>query len=1278
MTMMVSLNSEGTNGMISGSTNSTGRAFTRRPSSSSNSPERKVGKTIRRSQSATMSMNSLAQFRDATIRQVPQDASDDEIRKDPHPRSALSTPPRTPNNDIYKPESRMNQFPISTRGATFAPTSHPQPLSNEKTIEYRTRARTMPHSPSSSTDETDVTAIANATPMNEISLNTSSQALRGRTNTPGTSPNDSVPSSPVPQSAPPLTGQSAQISTTIYASNGTPQRVPTPKATNNTKLVKQRSAKKEDSNGALHSIKTSDSISNLKSIQGGDASKVLNLMKELRGKMQGTLEYRIGDGMTWTKGFCIIQEETGRLTHVKDDKTNVTVIGDLRGCQIRTSGAKPEDYEGIIEVSTFSSRQDVKLRPPNAYQLDCWVAALLCWQPIPPAGPNNKKIKTQPVRLATDRKVDRRRNSDATVLKEAAIIKVGKMMLWDRSGQGSNTQSATTPKEKSSKSNKAAVGPTWRRISCILQENGEFKLYNETDVALLNVVTLSSLSRSSIQYLDPSVLGMEFCIGIYPHASTNARFQAGTPPVYLALDTKILFEVWFVLLRAYTVPELYGPAGTASLNPSATTSPQTPSPGQTFDLGASSLIDTFRVPRLFSMKIVEAKLPNLPHQPDEHRHQFSEKKDTEFFFELFIDGDIRARTPPRVKAPSCMWMETFEFNELPSQLNVIEVVLKQRTVKHKRDRGPTSSNGPLSTYQIITGEAIGVITINLNDLQLDTEKETWWPILPVSKAQEAPIGEVMLRMRKEELVVLMMEEYKPLLELISDFPNGLTILIGQIVNTDLRRLAHTLLKVFQVSGKSVDWLMALAEADVSGIYKEGGLKSLPNTNSSAEVDVQLNQANPDPSVKSDSTKRAQMEANILFRGNSLLTKAVEAHMGRYAKEYMEETIGGHVKRIAEEDLYCEVDPMKCKNQDEIKQNWKTLNSLVRSVWQSISGTGHKCPLEVKKVLYHIRLCVEEKFGGIISGPTYSSVSGFLFLRFFCPAIMNPKMFGLLKDHPGTRAQRTLTLVAKSLQGLANMTTFGVKEPWFEQMNEFLVEHNGEFKKYIDSVSASPPEVVTSFQVPPSYATPITIQARLQQGSKEGFPSLPFLIDQPRAISRLVQMWLKWHELQETKGGSLNHPKVAGNQDVLKFHEICLHLKERMSICFERAENAERPSSSSSGKWEAAAESVASSSGGSAAWECGSKEPTIGAGYTISSTPTPTTPGPKQRNTSPGGGANYTRAVSATNYKNGNAPQTSGFYEDDSDLGNIAQLGKTKIVDFVGGIKKKVQAAKEAH
>ncbi|EPS36167.1 hypothetical protein H072_10250 [Dactylellina haptotyla CBS 200.50] len=1265
---MVSANGVASGGVLTGSTGTPGRSFGTRPSSSNNSPERKV-KTIRRSQSATMTMNSLTQFREMTIRPVPND--EDEI-KTKEPKSSLSTPPRTPTaHDGPKVENRMANFPLPKRNNATSPTTgnpfHPMA---DRTIEYRTRGRIVPHSPSSSTDDTELSPASTAS-MAEISINTQNQTFRNRSYAQQTaSPSQNSPSSPsVAASSPSVASPSAQISTTIYSTNGQGQRPGVQKSSS--KLYKQRTLRSQGSNGTLTSVRTSDSYSNLKSQQAGDASKVLSLMKELRGKMESNLEYRIGDNMTWTKGFCTIVDDSGRLVDVKDDKSTCTVIGDLRGCQIRTSGQKSDEYEGIIEVSTFSSRQDVKLRPLNPHQYDCWLAALLCWQPIRPAGPNNKMVKTQPVRLATDRKVDRRRNSDAASLREASIIKVGKMQLWDRSGAGNVIPASSATANKPSKSSKL-IGPSWRRISCILQENGEFKLYNEADVALLHVIQLSSLSRSAIQYLDPSVLGSEYCIGIYPHYSPYARFQAPAPPIYLALDTKILFEVWFVLLRAYTVPELYGPAG---LTASTATSPQTPSQSQGFDFGLPALTDAFRVPRLLDLRIIEAKFPGAP-PSDEHRHNFGERKDTELFFEINIDGDARARSMPRIRSPTCMWMEQFEFNELPSQLNFIEVVLKQRTVKHKKDRGHTSSNGTLSKYSVIAGDTIGIVNIDLNQLEYDTESEVWWPISSISRHLEVPIGEVLLKLRKEELVVLMMDEYKPLLELLQDFRNGLTLQIGQAVSMDLRRLSHTLLQIFQVSGKSVDWLMTLAEAEISGHHKEDNVVkyNFPIPGVTTDAEVQLSQAKPEQQ-KMDPAKRAQMEANLLFRGNSLLTKAVEAHMKRYGKEYMDETIGEHVKRIAEDDIYLEVDPMKCKSADEIRHNWKLLNNLVRTVWHSIYTSPHKCPIEVKKILFHIRMLVEEKFGGIIEGPTYSSVSGFLFLRFFCPAIMNPKLFGILKDHPGTHAQRTLTLLAKSLQGLANMTTFGVKEPWFEPMNEFLNEHSSEFKKFIDVISAAPPEVI-NFQVPPSYATPITIQARLGQASKEGFPSLPFLIDQPRAIGRLVQMWLKYHEKHQDWTTS---KPFSGN--VLLFHEMCLNLKERMTMCVERAENAERPerpSSSLSNRWEAVAESVASSSSSATAvWDNIGKE-NYGQGYSATSAPTIAAPGKFQ--TSPGGGGlNYSRVASGpATMKHGH---TFGILEEDSEFAGMAAIGKNKLTDFVGNlklvseIKKKVQGSK---
>jgi hypothetical protein len=151
----------------------------------------------------------------------------------------------------------------------------------------------------------------------------------------------------------------------------------------------------------------------------------------------------------------------------------------------------------------------------------------------------------------------------------------------------------------------------------------------------------------------------------------------------------------------------------------------------------------------------------------------------------------------------------------------------------------------------------------------------------------------------------------------------------------------------------------------------------------------------------------------------------------------------------------------------------------------------------------------------------------------------------------------LTLIAKSLQTLSNLGTFGSKEPWMEPMNTFLNSHRQEFKTFVDSICGISHDRALS-GIPPSYATPITILGRLPATSREGFPSLPYLIDQTREFAALVNLWIS---SKETKG------MADASDEVKRFDGICETLTLRTKEYLNQAEQAERPSGIFEVKWE---------------------------------------------------------------------------------------------------------------
>jgi hypothetical protein len=116
-------------------------------------------------------------------------------------------------------------------------------------------------------------------------------------------------------------------------------------------------------------------------------------------------------------------------------------------------------------------------------------------------------------------------------------------------------------------------------------------------VTVLSVIELSQLARSAIQQLDKSVLDEEYCLAIFPTYSSTSTQLSIFRPVYIALETRVLFEVWFVLLRAFTIPDVYN----LDLANGGGVSEVT-------DLQQEPAGETFRVEKTISIRVTEAKL----------------------------------------------------------------------------------------------------------------------------------------------------------------------------------------------------------------------------------------------------------------------------------------------------------------------------------------------------------------------------------------------------------------------------------------------------------------------------------------------------------------------------------------------------------------------------------------------------------------------------------------------------------------------------------------------
>ncbi|KAJ3223195.1 hypothetical protein HDU81_009356 [Chytriomyces hyalinus] len=157
----------------------------------------------------------------------------------------------------------------------------------------------------------------------------------------------------------------------------------------------------------------------------------------------------------------------------------------------------------------------------------------------------------------------------------------------------------------------------------------------------------------------------------------------------------------------------------------------------------------------------------------------------------------------------------------------------------------------------------------------------------------------------------------------------------------------------------------------------------------------------------------------------------------------------------------EIDPNRIPQSEDVnpadvlQENWKNLLQQVELIWSSISVSYDKCPVSLKVIFSRMKGYLKNKY----SEEKYQHVgiSGFIFLRLFCVAILAPKRFGIVAVDPDAQTLRTLTLITKIMQHLANFSHFGAKERHMELSNEWINSNTPGMKSFINEISSLPAE-----------------------------------------------------------------------------------------------------------------------------------------------------------------------------------------------------------------------------
>jgi Ras GTPase-activating protein 3 len=139
--------------------------------------------------------------------------------------------------------------------------------------------------------------------------------------------------------------------------------------------------------------------------------------------------------------------------------------------------------------------------------------------------------------------------------------------------------------------------------------------------------------------------------------------------------------------------------------------------------------------------------------------------------------------------------------------------------------------------------------------------------------------------------------------------------------------------------------------------------------------------------------RDTAETGTLFRSNSLAAICVDSYLNLAGASLLQQVMKEPIAETYKSKRSCELDPTRLTPKDSAEKNLETLIGRVQSIWSNIQISTVQVPPALRNIFSHLQDLVSHKWP---SEPNvkYLAVSGFIFLRYFCAALLGPHLFGL--------------------------------------------------------------------------------------------------------------------------------------------------------------------------------------------------------------------------------------------------------------------------------------------